>query len=117
VFVTTPAAEHGHIAGNPEEIVLGVYHDKDKKDTPVFMLFVGSNPPTADEKHLTSMQELLDHLQARLNKMPGERVEVSINAEPDVKAGVVRDLTAKLEYPPFRDRIKKKFIGVSEKES
>ena len=43
------------------------------------------------------------------------RVEVTINAHPDVKSGLVRDLMGALESEPFRSRIVQKYIGVSEK--
>jgi biopolymer transport protein ExbD len=114
VFIPTPHAEHGHIAGNPEEIILGVDLVGDK---PVFKLAVGSSPPAKEDDNLPTMDDLLARLRERLLRTPGQ-IEVSINAHPDVKAEVVRQLTAKLEEEaPYRDRISRKFIGVSERES
>ncbi len=117
IFVPTPPAEHGDIASNPEEIVLGVdLKGKGEDATPVFMLFRGNTPPADEDKDLQSVDELLDHLNKYLKDKVIGQVEVSINANPEVKAGIVRQITARLEVPPFRGRIKKKFIGVSEKE-
>jgi hypothetical protein len=80
------------------------------------MLFKTNSGPAPKDKDLQSVDDLFVRLQDYLQDHPGP-VEVSINAHPDVKAKVVRDITARLEVPPFRDRVIKKFIGVSEKES
>jgi biopolymer transport protein ExbD len=122
VFVPTSQADYGNVANNPDEIVLGVDlkgRAEDRK--PVFLLWVGNTRPEPGDDSLSSQQEVLDRLKAYLKAHPG-RFEVSINAHPDVKAGVVRRLTAALEEEernPKSDiyrRIEKKFIGVSEKE-
>jgi len=110
-FIPTPAAEFGAISLNPEEVQLNVNLEDDK---PVYSLSVGNKIPSDKDANLGTMNELLARLQEHLDKNPG-RVEVTINAHPDVKSGLVRDLTARLESQPFRGRILQKFIGVSEK--
>jgi biopolymer transport protein ExbD len=115
VFLPTSPAEHGDVASNPEELVLGVdLKGKGEDRTPVFMLFKANTGPTAENRDLQSVDELMARLADHLQKTD-DPVEVSINANPDVKAGIVRDITARLEAPPFRGRVKKKYIGVSEK--
>jgi biopolymer transport protein ExbD len=112
IFVKTPTAEHGDIAVDPNELVLSI-DLRDGKE--VFKLSQGNAPPAKEDDNLKSIDELLARLQLRLDKVYN-KVEVSINAHPEVKAGVVRTLTARLEYEPFRSRIERKYIGVSEKE-
>ncbi len=115
VFIKTPETEHGSIANNPDEIVLGI-NTTGPDDPPVFSLAHGTRAPEEEDNHLDSVDALMARLKAFLDANPGEfRYEASINANPDVKAGVVRDLAARLEYEPFRSRIKNKFIGVSDK--
>jgi biopolymer transport protein ExbD len=114
VFIPTPAAEHGHIASNPEEVVLGV--TVEGPDAPPRFFFSHGNQQAEEDKDLKSADDLLKRLEVFLGKHPKEKFEVSINAHPDVKAGVVRDLTAKLEGNPYRGQIIRKYIGVSEKE-
>jgi biopolymer transport protein ExbD len=112
LFIPTPEATYGHIASNPEEIVLGI-NLVDPDSPPVFSMAVGQNPPEEDDKDLKSVDALVGRLRAFLDAHPGRQYEVSINAHGDVKAGVVRDLTVKLEDRPFKSRIVK-FYGVSE---
>jgi len=111
-FIPTPPAEFGAISSNPEEVQLNINLEDDK---PVYSLSVGNQikDPSKDA-NLRTMDELLDRLRDHLERAPGN-VEVTINAHPDVKSGLVRDLTARLEVPPYRGRIVQKFIGVSEK--
>jgi hypothetical protein len=117
IYIPTSPADHGHIAINPEEVVLGVNLEGDGDDRkPVFSLWEGTQPPAPENDNLKSVDELLSRLKAFLDERPLRRVEVSINAHPDAKAGLVRDLTARLQAEPFRSRITKKFIGVSEGE-
>jgi biopolymer transport protein ExbD len=111
VYIPTPAAEHGHIADNPNEVVLGIDL---KNHKPVYKFLIGDH--AVEGKDPASLDELLDRLRQHLDKTPGP-IEVSINANPDLKAGVVRELITALEYEPFRSRIHQKLIGVSEKPS
>jgi hypothetical protein len=75
---------------------------------------VGNKFLSDKDANLDSMKELLDRLKAYLDSM-SDRVEITINAHPDLKSGVVRELTVALESPPFRGRIRQKYIGTSEK--
>lgn len=114
-FVPTPPAEYGDISVNPEEVQLNIDLKGDNGDRkPVFSLSVGNQIREEKDGNLQSMQELLDRLKVHLNKT-SNRVEVTINAHPDAKSGLVRELTAALESEPFRSRILQKYIGVSEK--
>jgi biopolymer transport protein ExbD len=115
-FVPTPPADYGDISPNMEEVQLNInLEGRGDNRTPVYSFSVGNRflDPTKDE-HLATMDEMLARLKEYIDKLPN-RVEVTINAHPDVKSGLVRDLTARLESEPFRGRILQKFIGVSEK--
>jgi biopolymer transport protein ExbD len=111
-LIPTPPAEFGAISLNPEEVQLNI--NLEGEDKPVYSFSVGNKLLSDKDANLQTMDELLARLQEHLDKTSG-RVEVTINAHPDVKSGLVRDLTARLEVPPFRGRIVQKFIGVSEK--
>jgi biopolymer transport protein ExbD len=111
LFVPTPDAAHGHIADNADEIILGVDRNLDGK--PVYKLTVGSRAPAPEDDNLPTAEALLERLRDRFPPEPG-RVEVSINAHPDIPAGKVRDLLEKLEYPPYKGRIIRKSYGVHE---
>lgn len=113
-FIPTPPAEFGTLSVNSKEVQLNI--NLEDGDKPVYSLSVGGQNLSKDDADLHSMNDLLDRLRQFLER--GEtppRVEVTINAHPDVKSGLVRELTARLESPPFRGRIEQKFLGVSEK--
>ncbi|HEY7423084.1 MAG TPA: biopolymer transporter ExbD [Gemmataceae bacterium] len=112
-FVPTPPADYGSVSVNPEEVQLNINLEGDSS-VPVYSLSVGNRVLDDKDAKLGTIDELLERLREHLDKASG-RVEVTINAHPDVKSGLVRELTAKLEVPPFRERIIQKYIGVSEK--
>lgn len=115
-FVPTPPADYGSLSPNMEEVQLNInLVGNDDNRTPVYSFSVGNKylDPTKDE-NIPTMDELLARLKEYIDKLPN-RVEVTINAHPDVKSGLVRDLMARLESEPFRGRILQKYIGVSEK--
>jgi biopolymer transport protein ExbD len=115
-FVPTPPADYGAISPNTEEVQLNINLEGNGDNrTPVYSFSVGNKflDPTKDE-NIPTMDEMLARLKDHIDKLPN-RVEVTINAHPDVKSGLVRDLTARLESEPFRGRILQKYIGVSEK--
>jgi biopolymer transport protein ExbD len=117
-FVPTPQADYGAISPNTEEVQLNInLEGTGDKRTPVYSFSVGNKfPDPTKDTNLSSMDELLARLKEYIDKLrPGERVEVTINAHPDVKSGLVRDLTGRLESESFRGRISQKYIGVSEK--
>ncbi len=114
-FIPTPPAEYGTLSVNPEEIQLNINLEGDGDNrVPVFSLSVGNKFLDEKDSKLASMDELLARLREHLERT-SNRVEVTINAHPDVKSGRVRELTAKLESEPFRGRIAQKYLGVSEK--
>ena len=45
-----------------------------------------------------------------------DRVNLTIDANPEVPSGDVRDLMVALEGPPFRSKIQHKYTGVSDKQ-
>jgi biopolymer transport protein ExbD len=113
-FVPTPGAEFGNISPTNEDVQLNINLQGDGDDRkPVYSLSVGNKFKSDKDANLATMKELLDRLKEYLDT--SERVEVAINAHPDVKSGLVRELLAALESPPFRGRIVQKFYGVSEK--
>jgi biopolymer transport protein ExbD len=115
-FVPTPAAEYGNIAvSNPEDVHLNInLTGQGDNRTPVYSMTVGNKILSDKDANLESMDELLARLKVYMETLT-DRVEVTINAHPDLKSGVVRELTIALESPPFRGRIRQKFIGTSEK--
>jgi biopolymer transport protein ExbD len=114
-FIPTPPADYGAISPNTEEVQLNINLEGEGDNRhPVFSFSVGNKYLDPKDSNLASMDEMLSRLQEHVEKLPN-RVEVTINAHPDVKSGLVRDLTARLESEPFRSRVMQKFIGVSEK--
>lgn len=115
-FVPTPPAEYGDVSTNPEEVQLNINLEGEGDNRrPVFSLSVANrilNPK--EDSNLATMDEMLSRLQEHLAKQRS-RVEVTINAHPDVKSGLVRELTARLASEPYRNRILQKFYGVSGK--
>ncbi len=113
-FVPTPPAEYGMIDPNTEGVQLNI-DLKGEDRTPIFSFTVGNKFLDAKkDSNLATMDELLDRLQEYLKEQKG-KVEVSINAHPDVKSGLTRELMARLESEPFRSRIIQKYYGVSDK--
>ncbi len=114
-FVPTPPAEYGALAPNTDEVQLNInIEGEGDARKPVFSFSVGSKFLDPKDDGLATMDELLNRLRDYLDKLPND-VDVTINAHPDVKSGLVRELIARLEYDPFRKRILQKYIGVSEK--
>jgi biopolymer transport protein ExbD len=117
-FVPTPPAEYGTLDPNTEGVQLNINLEGEGEERqPVFSFSVGNKFPDPEkDSHLATMNEMLGRLQEYLEKLPnGERIEVSINAHPDVKSGLTRELMARLESEPFRGRIIQKYFGVSDK--
>jgi biopolymer transport protein ExbD len=110
-FIPTPQAEYGAISPSTEDVQLNINLQGDK---PVFSFSVGNKFLDPKDKNLESIDEMLNRLKEYLDTHEG-RVEVTINAHPDVKSGLTRDVIARLEYEPFRNRLIQKYFGVSEK--
>lgn len=114
-FVPTPQAEYGALSPNTDEAQLNINLEGEGDNRrPVFSFSVGNKYLTEGDSEFSSLDAMLKRLQEHLESLPN-RVEVTINAHPDVKSGLVRELTARLESEPFRGRIINKYIGVSEK--
>jgi biopolymer transport protein ExbD len=115
-FVQTPPAEYGMSDPNSEGVQLNIDLRGEGEDRkPVFSFSVGNKYLDAkNDSNLATMDEMLGRFQEYL-KSQQARVEVSINAHPDVKSGLTRELMASLESEPFRSRIIQKYYGVSEK--
>jgi biopolymer transport protein ExbD len=112
-FVPTPPAVYGAISPNSQEVQLNINLEGDGI-TPVYSLSVGNKVLSDKDANLGTMDELLERLRDHLSKT-SDPVEVTINAHPDLKSGLVRELMAQLEGPPFRGQIVQKYYGVSEK--
>lgn len=114
-FVPTPPADYGALSPNTEEVQLNISLKGEGDDRrPVYSFSVGNKFLHPEDDNLQTMDEMLDRLRDYLDKLPNP-VEVSINADGKVKSGRVRELIARLEFEPFRSRIKGKFLGVSDK--
>ena len=114
--IPTPPAEYATVVNAPDEVWVGVNLKGDGDDrVPVYSLGVGDSPAAEADRDLPTHAALLERLQALLaNK---ESVDLTINANPEVRSGDVRQLTVELEQPPFRAKIAHKYTGVSEKQS
>src|SRR5205823_609668 len=111
----TPPAENGEVVNNPEGVWVGINLEPDGV-TPVYMVGQGDHPPDPDDRELPTKGDLLLRLQSVLEKLPpGQQVDVTINANPDVQEGLVREVSVALEKQPLRGKIRHKYIGVSER--
>lgn len=114
-FVPTPPAEFGVLSPNSQELQLNInLEGEGDKRSPVFSFSVGNHFLNDQDRNLQSMDNLLSRLQEYIQNQSAP-VEVTINAHSEVKSGLVRELITRLEYEPFRSRVVKKAIGVSEK--
>lgn len=115
-FVPTPKAEVGTLDPNSQVVQLNINLEGEGADRkPVFSFSVGNHFLDREkDSNLATMDEMLNRLQEYINQKD-ERVEVTINAHPDVKSGLIRDLIARLESGTFRNKIVQKFYGVTEK--
>jgi biopolymer transport protein ExbD len=114
-FVPTPPAEYGALSPNTDEVQLNInIEGEGDARQPVFSFSVGNKFLDPKDDRLATMDDMLNRLREYLDKLPND-VEVTINAHPEVKSGLVREVIARLEYDPFRKRIIRKYIGVSEK--
>jgi biopolymer transport protein ExbD len=109
--IPVPGAKYPDVARvNPEEVTVGI----DLKDgQEVYSVGLGNKPsPDASDRDIQSYDELKGRI---LNKLSGEgATEVTINANGDVRSGVVRQLTADLTTGPFRIKVARVQIGVNE---
>jgi len=115
-FVPTPPAEYGRIASTDAvQLNINLRGEGDERK-PVYSFSVGNRYLDEKDSELQSMDAMLSRLQEYLDNLPNEnKVEVTINAHPDVKSGLVREVIARLESESLRGRVQQKFIGVSEK--
>ena len=114
IFIQTPEAKFGSIAP-PEGMMLGIdLVDEGGTRVPVYSIWEDNTPPKPEDRDLRTLNELLQKIDERL-KASQREFEVTINANADVKSGLVRQLTAELEKPVRRLQIRKKYTGVSER--
>ena len=71
-------------------------------------------PAAEGDRDLPTRAALLDRLKALLANR--DAVDLTINANPAVRSGDVRQLTVELEQEPFRSKIARKYTGVSDKQ-
>jgi biopolymer transport protein ExbD len=113
-FVPTPQAEYGTLLIGGVQLNINLEGEGGNRQ-PVFSLSVDNKFLDREkDSNLQTMGALLSRLQEYLANQP-ERVEVTINAHPDVKSGLVRELITQLESEPYHSHILKTSIGVSEK--
>lgn len=112
-FVPTPPAEYGRLSTGGVQLNIDLKGEGDNRQ-PVFSLSVDNKFLDEKDSNLPTMEAMLSRLQEYLEKEPN-RVEVTINAHPDIKSGLVRDLITRLQSEPIRGHVQQKFIGVSEK--
>jgi biopolymer transport protein ExbD len=111
--IRTPPAEYASVVSAPDDVWVGI--DLEGADRhPVYSCGVGNKPAAKDDGKLMTQADLLGRLQALIASKPV--VDLTINANPDVKSGDVRQLTVELEKEPFRSKIKHKYTGVSDKQ-
>jgi biopolymer transport protein ExbD len=111
-LVNTPEAEVGVVANKPESLRIDIAIDPE--GTPVYAVAVGDNEPEPNEKDLHSLTAALALLKVRVNKAPGP-VEVVINCDKELPARVARDVLLALQAEPFRQKVRARFFGVTNK--
>jgi biopolymer transport protein ExbD len=119
--INTPPAVSGYESSDPELYWVSVQYGADQK-TLIYMVGKGSKILGGDDRKDQWRREVpntdaeqakvLNEIVQTLQQQPG-LLEVNIKAGEDVPSGLVRDLTRKLEG--MRGKVRKKFIGVSEK--
>lgn len=113
-FVTTPKAEAGQTADDPNGVRIDIKPDENGK--PLYSVAEGNNPAGEDDRELGSLSALLDRLKVYLDRRRTPAT-LTINAHKDLKAGIARDLLLGLRAEPFRSKLSSNYFGVSEKES
>ena len=81
---------------------------------PIYSVGTGGKPPEEDEKDLRDLGAMLQRLRARVEQTPGE-VTVTINADKDLRAKVVRDVLVALRAPAFRNKVRAQYYGATSK--
>lgn len=112
--IPTPPAVYGSVVNAPQAVWVGVNFKGKDDPTLVYSLGVGDSPPAEGDRDLPTRAALLDRLKVLLANR--DAVDLTINANPAVPSGDVRQLTVELEQPPFRSKIVHKYTGVSDKE-
>jgi biopolymer transport protein ExbD len=110
IFIKTPTADQGNIKNDPTALWVGIDRRGEGDNTPVY--YVGQGPEVLGEK-MASQEEMLAKLQEILAKQSGP-AEVTINAHPDIRSGVVRQVLAVLGSNRFKARVSETFYGVSQ---
>ncbi len=113
--IPTPTAVNGSLVDAHDSVWVGINLKGEGDDrTPVYSLGVGTSPAAEGDRDLPTRAALLDRLKALLANR--DAVDLTINANPAVRSGDVRQLTVELEQPPFRSKIVHKYTGVSDKQ-
>lgn len=113
-LVPTPQAEYGTLLIGGVQLNINLEGDGDNRQ-PVYSLSVDNRLLDREkDSNLQTMAALLSRVEEYLANQP-ERVEVTINAHPDVKSGLVRELITRLESEPYRSRILNTSIGTTGK--
>ena len=113
--VPTPPAEYGGVANvSIDSAWVGIdLEGEGPNRTPVYSCGAGGASAKDVDSNLRSQADLLTHLQTLL---AGRKdIDLTINANPDVKTGDVRRLTIELSKNPYRSEIGALYTGVSDK--
>ena len=113
--VPTPPAENGVVAAATiDSAWVGVdLEGEGPNRTPIYSCGAGGGGAKDGDSNLHSQAELLSHLQTLLAGR--KNIDLTINANPDVKTGDVRRLTIELSKNPYRSKIGALYTGVSDK--
>jgi len=114
-LIPTPMAAHAPI-GNTSGVWIGInFDDKDPSKKIVYSLGEdGKQSPDPADQKIDTKSAMLDRLDAMLAKKTAP-VEVTINANKEIKDGLIVEITSDLSKDPRRKKISAKFTGVTEK--
>jgi biopolymer transport protein ExbD len=108
--IQVPTAAHPNIAVNPDELTVGL--DLDNEGKPVYSLAIGNQAPADDDdRNIYETKDLLAKVQTKLGGTG--TTDITVNANKDVRSGLVRQLTMEL----YRiQKVNRVLLGVNEKE-
>jgi biopolymer transport protein ExbD len=116
--INTPSAINGNVVGKNAMVWVNIDLPQDgtgsviRGGNPIYSVSFGDAPAAPADSNLHTITAAMERLKLKLDEFPGPP-EVTIRAHKDVRAGDVRDVT--IELTRLGDKVKQKFIAVSEK--
>lgn len=108
--IKLPQADFADATSDQTVIWIGI--DRDADGNAVYSLGRGDKPPaSSDDQGLIAQEQVLKRLDLLLEEQPG-RVEVNIQANEELPAGLVRKLS--IELGKRREKVAKVYTGVRE---